>query len=61
MIDMQLVMVAGPENACSRRVMEKAGRRYVIPAHYDGVDDAYYEVTRESFRHHNSLYILRKK
>ncbi len=57
----RIVAVAVPENAASQRVMEKAGMRYVKLAHYYGVDVAYYEITRESFRPGTSLYILRKK
>lgn len=54
----RIVAVAVPENAASRRVMEKAGMCYVKPSHYYGVDVAYYEITREDFRSDNSPYIL---
>ncbi len=51
--------VAMPENAGSRRMMEKVGMRYVKIAFYYGSSLAYYEILREEFQPTTSLYIFR--
>jgi len=42
----QIVAVAYPENAGSRRVMEKLGMVYVKSGFYYGVDMVYYDRAR---------------
>lgn len=54
----RIVAVAIPENAASRRVMEKLGMRYVRRAHHYGVDVAYHAVTRREFPPDDSPYVL---
>lgn len=55
-----IVAVAMPDNAASRRVMEKIGMRYVRPAFFYGTDVVYYSIAREEFRPDDSPYILKR-
>lgn len=45
----RLVAVAIPENTGSRRIMEKAGMKYVKDAHFYERDVVYYALTRDEF------------
>ncbi|MBV8366804.1 MAG: GNAT family N-acetyltransferase [Candidatus Eremiobacteraeota bacterium] len=46
--DLDLIVgVARPENAASRRVLEKSGMTFKGLRHYYGLDLAYYEMTRD--------------
>ncbi len=45
----KIVAVAHPENAASRRVMEKLGMRYDYTGEFYGRDLVHYSITREEF------------
>ncbi len=45
----EIVAVARPENAASRRVMEKLGMRYDYTGEFYGRDLVHYSITRENF------------
>lgn len=45
----KIVAVARPENAASRRVMEKLGMRYDYTGEFYGRDLVHYSITRENF------------
>src|SRR5688572_30093911 len=53
-----IAAVALPENIASRRVMEKAGMRFVGRARHYEADVIYYEIRRENFRPDDSPYKL---
>lgn len=55
----RIIALAHPENTGSRRVMEKAGLKYVKQARYFDMDCLYYALTRDEFEPDDSLYILR--
>jgi ribosomal-protein-alanine N-acetyltransferase len=42
----RIIALSKPENTASRRVMEKAGMRYVRDAQYWGIICAYYEISK---------------
>ena len=54
----RIVAVAMPRNAASRRVMEKAGMRFVREAFFYGTDVVYYAVESHEFRDDDSPYTL---
>ncbi len=56
----RVVAVANPDNAASRRVMEKLGMTYVRLAHHYGASLAFYEILRENFRPDASPYVLHR-
>jgi RimJ/RimL family protein N-acetyltransferase len=55
----RIVAVAYPENAASRRVMEKLGMRFVKTTGFFGCDLVYYEISNNEYRTNDSLYLLR--
>ena len=46
----RIVAVAYPENAASRRVLEKLGMKYVKNGQFFGVEMVYYEIRQEEYR-----------
>lgn len=48
----KIVAVADPENAASRRVMEKLGMRYDYTGEFYGRDLVHYSITDEKFKQH---------
>lgn len=57
----RIMALANPENAASRRVMQKAGLTYERNAVYFGMECAYYALNRDEFRPDNSTFILHNK
>ena len=58
---LRIVAVAMPENAASRRIMEKLGMRYEKMAYHYGHDLVYYAIERDEFRTNDSFYLLHDK
>ena len=56
----RVVAVADPENAGSRRVMEKLGMRYEKNERHYGKDCVFYAISREEFRPREGFYALRE-
>ena len=54
----RIVAVAMPENAASRRIMEKLGMRYEKNARFYNHDLVYYAISRDGFRTDDSYYRL---
>ena len=54
----RIVAVAMPENAPSRRIMEKLGMRYEKNGHFYNHELVYYAINRESFHPEDSFYLL---
>ena len=57
----RVVAVAYPDNAASRRVMEKLGMRYVRNETHYGQDCVYYLITREEFKPREGFYAVREQ
>ena len=55
----RIVAVAEPENAGSRRVMEKLGMRYEGTARHYNIDCVLYAITREEFTPFPGFYMVR--
>jgi RimJ/RimL family protein N-acetyltransferase len=57
----RIVAVASPENAASRRVMEKLGMRYEGTARHYNTDCVLYAITREEFTPPAGFYAVREE
>lgn len=55
-----IVAVVNPENAASRRVLEKLGLRHTKNAHHYGADLMYYEISKTGYQPGDASYLLRR-